>query len=249
MGDQVFSTCSNLATVVIGDKVESIGEFAFHSCVNMSSVTFGSSITSIGKLDFFDCDSLTVVALPDSVTSIGESAFNDCSNLINISTGESLVDVGDAAFNLCTQLQTVTFPATLETIGESAFAFCVNLDKIYAAGNAPAFNEFNTFAGAEAATVYYFADTSGWGPLLGTLSTEVLPEIVTTDGNFGVSNNEFGFTVVGDAGQEAIVQVSTDFVSTSWVEAGRIVLTNGSGFFVDANWTALSGRYYRIVWP
>ena len=63
-----FSYISEITSVVIGDKVTSIGNYAFYGCGNMTSVLIPSSVTKIGKSAFGSCSSLTAVSIPDGVT-------------------------------------------------------------------------------------------------------------------------------------------------------------------------------------
>ena len=80
----VFYNCSSLTSVVIGDSVTSIGEYAFAWCSSLTSVVIGDSVTSIGYRAFYGCSSLTNIEIPDSVTSIGSGAFIGCSKLESI---------------------------------------------------------------------------------------------------------------------------------------------------------------------
>ena len=53
MGDnRTFSGCTNLRTVIIGDNVETIANYAFENCSNLEMVVIGSSVRSIGSQAF-----------------------------------------------------------------------------------------------------------------------------------------------------------------------------------------------------
>ena len=56
-----FEDCYDLASVVIGDSVESIGENAFQGCTALTSVTIGSRVTAIGSKAFNYCNALQTV--------------------------------------------------------------------------------------------------------------------------------------------------------------------------------------------
>ena len=75
IADEAFENCS-FTKLVIGNNVETIGEYAFQRCMGMTSVTFGSKLTTIGKRAFSQCHSLTEVRIPSSVTTIGTDAFH-----------------------------------------------------------------------------------------------------------------------------------------------------------------------------
>ena len=82
--DSAFKCCSSLTSVTIGDKVESIGEWAFYNCSNLTSVTIGDNVTEIGDWAFYNCSNLTSVTIGNKVTSIGDSAFFDCKKLTTV---------------------------------------------------------------------------------------------------------------------------------------------------------------------
>jgi hypothetical protein len=76
---------STLASVVIGDDSEEsniwISYYAFYGCPNLTSVVIGDRVSSIGQHAFQDCPSLTSVIVGKNVYWIGGSAFTGCDNL------------------------------------------------------------------------------------------------------------------------------------------------------------------------
>jgi hypothetical protein len=66
---------SSAEVVEIGSHVTSIGDEVFSSCSNLTSVTIPNSVTSIGENAFYDCVGLTSVMISNNVTSIGYGAF------------------------------------------------------------------------------------------------------------------------------------------------------------------------------
>ena len=79
----IFSGCSNLRSVSIGNSVTSIGTYAFYRS-GLTSITIPNSVTSIGEAAFFRCSSLTNVIIGNSVTSIKQSAFQNCPELTDV---------------------------------------------------------------------------------------------------------------------------------------------------------------------
>ena len=69
-----FYACTNLARVIIPDKVARIGNQAFSSCLALSELTLSYGLNSIGQGAFNGC-SIQDLRIPDSVTSIGSVAF------------------------------------------------------------------------------------------------------------------------------------------------------------------------------
>jgi hypothetical protein len=94
----IFSECSSLTTVTIGNSVTSIGSGAFQYCSDLTSVTIGNSVTSIGDGAFHSCSGLTSVTIPNSVTSIGRYAFHSCSGLTSVTIPNSVTSIGERAF-------------------------------------------------------------------------------------------------------------------------------------------------------
>ena len=76
-----YSNRSSVKTVVIGDSVTSIGNYAFNNCTGLTSITIPDSVTSIGGSAFENCTGLTSVTIGNSVTSIGYYAFTNCNNI------------------------------------------------------------------------------------------------------------------------------------------------------------------------
>jgi len=119
-----------ITTVVIGDSVTSVGDYAFGNCYSLSSVTIGNGVTSIGNSAFYLCKSLTSVTIPNSVTSIGQFAFAACFNLTSITIPDSVTTIESSTFSTCTSLTSVTIPNGVIVIGNSAFDLCGGLTSI-----------------------------------------------------------------------------------------------------------------------
>lgn len=70
-----FSSCYNLSSITVGNKVETIGMNAFYDCIALSSVALGNNVKSLEDGAFFACSSLTSINIPESMTHIGQSVF------------------------------------------------------------------------------------------------------------------------------------------------------------------------------
>ena len=70
-----FSSCYNLSSITVGNKVETIGMNAFYDCIALSSVALGNNVKSLENGAFFACSSLTSINIPESMTHIGQSVF------------------------------------------------------------------------------------------------------------------------------------------------------------------------------
>lgn len=115
---------SKITSVVIGDEVTSIGDYAFEDCSALKKLDIPQSVTEIGSKAFRGCSALTSLALPQTVNRIGNTAFQGCSNLetINIPSGVKLIEKD--TFHGCEKLKDVTIPAGVTFIGNNAFEAC-----------------------------------------------------------------------------------------------------------------------------
>jgi hypothetical protein len=57
----VFYSCKSLETVVIGQNVTGIGEYAFSGCSSLKNIKFGAQVQTIGKDAFSDCAAVTTI--------------------------------------------------------------------------------------------------------------------------------------------------------------------------------------------
>ena len=160
----VFSGCSNLTEVNIGNKVTNIPDNAFSGCTGLTTVNIGNSVTSIGDAAFYGTG-LASVNIPNSVKTVGNSAFYQCSGLTSVNIGNSVTTVGVSAFYQCAKLASITIPNSVESVGNSAFYQCTGLTTV-TIGNSVTSVESYAFSGCNDITsVTCFARTP---PVLGT---------------------------------------------------------------------------------
>ena len=120
---------NNIRTLIIKDKVTSIGNSAFYYCSSLTSVTIPNTVTSIGSNAFYSCNNLTSVNIPTSVTKINNYAFSS-SGLTTISIPNSVKTINNNAFANCHLLTSVTIPKSVLFIGSGAFIRCSKLTSI-----------------------------------------------------------------------------------------------------------------------
>lgn len=115
---------SKITSVVIGNGVTSIGNYAFEDCSALKKLDIPQGVTEIGWKAFLGCSALTSLELPQTVNRIGNTAFQGCSNLetINIPSGVKLIEKD--TFHGCEKLNDVTIPTGVTLIGNSAFKAC-----------------------------------------------------------------------------------------------------------------------------
>ena len=144
---------SSFSSLIIGNEVEVIGEYAFYGCSSLNSVTIGNNVKSIGYRAFYGCSSLIKVKLNsnaivskayslyssvknifdsqvkeciigDDVTSIGAYVFYGCSSLNSVTIGNNVTSIGNYAFCECSGLTSVTIPNSVSSIDFDSFYGC-----------------------------------------------------------------------------------------------------------------------------
>ncbi|MBR4691209.1 MAG: leucine-rich repeat domain-containing protein [Oscillospiraceae bacterium] len=128
--DYAFYDCSSLASVSIPDSVTYIGESAFSNCGSLTGVSIPDGVTKICDNVFSYCSSLTSVSIPDGVTSIGYFAFHNCSSLMSMSIPDGVTEICNDAFLDCSSLTSVSIPGSVTKIGSSVFSGCSSLTSI-----------------------------------------------------------------------------------------------------------------------
>ena len=121
---------SSISTVIIGDSVTSIGNYAFLECNRLTSITIPNNVTNIGNGAFANCSGLTSITIPNNLTTIGDGAFTYCSGLTSITIPNSVTNIGDYMFYGCSGLTAITIPNNVTNIGYEAFLGCSELTTI-----------------------------------------------------------------------------------------------------------------------
>jgi hypothetical protein len=159
--------------------------------------------------------------------------------------------VEDWAFESCTGLTSVTVPSSVVALGSYSFYDCTSLGGIYFAGDAPNV-DLSELIWYDNTTVYYLPGTTGWDYSFGTAMTAqwYLPNPQILSGaSFGVTANQFGFTISWATNISVVVEASTNLSSPVWLPVSTNTLSNGFFYFSDAQWTNFPGRFYRISSP
>ena len=146
IADSAFRNKS-ITSVVFGQYVESIGNYAFYSCQSLNKLDFSkSSVKTIGNCAFMIDKSLESIEFPDSLESIGPYAFSCysygtygsyyASNLKSVKFGSGLKTVDEYAFYKNEKLETIEFAGNnLTSIGNNAFSSCSALTELNLSGN------------------------------------------------------------------------------------------------------------------
>ena len=134
---------SALTTVIIGEEVETIPNYAFSDCSSLTSIVIPNSVTYIGNYAFQNCSNLTNI----TVDSANPNYFSQDGILFNkektilikfpqakLDSGyiipNSITSIGNQAFRDCSALVSITIPNSVTSIGWSAFFGCSGLTSI-----------------------------------------------------------------------------------------------------------------------
>ena len=98
IGDNAFTHCNKLTSVIINNSVETISYRSFFNCNKLTSVTIGSGVKTIGNQVFWNCVSLKSIDIPSSVKTIGSSALGSCTSLTSVTIPSSVTSIGNDAF-------------------------------------------------------------------------------------------------------------------------------------------------------
>ena len=117
---------NSIRSVIVGEGITSIGEFAFSNCDKLESADIPDSVTKIGK-GAFSSTALNSIAIPQNVRSIGEVAFSYCRSLSQVTIPDGVTSIGKNAFSGCTLIKQLSIPKSVKTIGDPAFYGCSSL--------------------------------------------------------------------------------------------------------------------------
>ena len=164
-----YSYDSNLRTIfgeqvkdyIIGDGVNSIGNYAFYGCTGLTNVTIPSSVTSIGNLAFADCTDLTSVIIPSCVNNIGDYAFSRCTSLTSVTIPEDVTSIKQYTFSGCTGLTSVAIPSSVTSIESYAFSSCTRLSSVTIPSSITSIRR-GAFSGCIGLSSVHILDLAAW---------------------------------------------------------------------------------------
>ena len=108
VGAYMFRNCNKLETIVLPNNITELGGGVFgynngdkHDNTTLKTVIIGDKVSSIGSGAFSGCVSLANINLPNSVSYIDSGAFNGCINLTSIDLPTNLYMLNYGVFLVC----------------------------------------------------------------------------------------------------------------------------------------------------
>ena len=149
---QVFGITYDLSTIIVGDQVIEIEEYAFSLCNKLRRVELPDGLTTIRKATFNMCQNLQYINIPETVTSIKEQAFANCTKLKTITIPKGISGFERRTFSGCSALHTLILenPVGFEINKAGMQAFQgVTLNAIYVPyGSATNYKNLNKSGGS-----------------------------------------------------------------------------------------------------
>jgi hypothetical protein len=117
----LYPAGSSGISYAIPDSVTNIVGDAFMDAYNLASILLGTNVQSIGDSAFQECYRLTSITIPNSVTSLGFSTFYYCFSLTNVVIGSGLTSLGFQDFSYCFSLTGVYFTSNAPAMNSDVF--------------------------------------------------------------------------------------------------------------------------------
>ena len=128
IGEDAFSDCDLITSVIIPDTVTDIKRDAFWHNDLLENVDLGNGVINIETDAFYNCDSIKNIIIPDSAINIG--GFEHCDSLETLVLGKNVASIKERAFAYCISLKSVEFKGSLERIPSYVFMGCSSLAAI-----------------------------------------------------------------------------------------------------------------------
>ena len=129
-----------LKTVIIGEGVTNVSDYALFFLPAATQVTLPDSVTRIGRYGIAMCSKLTGMSIPKGVTGIGDFGLAG-NGLTAVTLPDGLQSLGRGAFDSCASLTNTTLPAAITAVPGKCFADCTKLLNVNYAGTVTAIGD------------------------------------------------------------------------------------------------------------
>ena len=158
-----YSYRSQIESIIVGDGITALGDYAFYYCSTATSVSLPTSLNALGKACFLRCSELKIINIPEGVAAIPDSCFYECSSLESIDLPDSVRTFGDSAFYNCSQLKSITIPeGVTELTARSLFSDCTSLKFIMLPNTLTKIGSYDTFWGDCISSVHFNGTLKQW---------------------------------------------------------------------------------------
>lgn len=103
IGSRAFQNCHSIASVLIGNNITDISEYAFYNCTNLTTVELPEGFRTLAYTGsgaaFGNCTKLESVTIPESVKYVGKNIFIGCVNATIYCAAETKPPLWNANWN------------------------------------------------------------------------------------------------------------------------------------------------------
>ena len=148
IGDKAFSRCMGFTEINFNaDNCESCGVSIWSECTGVTTIIIGDSVETIEEGLFYGLGNLTTVSLGKSVKYIGEEAFanNPRLNMVYYNVEKDL-EAPTNVFENCPNLTTIHIGPEVKEIGSNIFKGCNTVHFVVALGPTPAVLDAGAFS-------------------------------------------------------------------------------------------------------
>ncbi len=131
-----YSHRDNIISVMIGDGVTSVGNYAFDGCTKLTSITIPESVTSIGRKAFYGCTGITEINYNAISCSLPYEAYEDTFSDIGLNGGGIVANIGanvteipDELLFGCTNFKAITVDENNQYYSSDEYGVLFNKDK------------------------------------------------------------------------------------------------------------------------
>lgn len=139
----VFANEGNIRTLVVGERLMGIGNYAFYGCTGLESITLGNGLTEMGHHAFANCVNMAAIGLDfnSRLQYISDYTFLNCRALMEFTLPASVTKIYDHAFEGCSNLGLTAGTldiagvnegknVTLDDLGVSVFKGCTRISDL-----------------------------------------------------------------------------------------------------------------------
>ena len=98
---RAFEYATHLRSVVLPERLKSIGLSAFASCYDLEEVVMPPRVYEFGDHAFEGCDDLRYFTMPTALETIGQECFKGCKELRQLPLPSTVTHIGKNAFDNC----------------------------------------------------------------------------------------------------------------------------------------------------
>ena len=198
-------------TLVLPDKITSIGQAAFRGTGIEGALVLGENIQELADGHVFQNTKITSVTFKNPDCNLSKNCFASCADLKEVSLPANLSDLPDAIFSSCTSLKSIDL-GNVETVGSSAFQGS-GIENV--TGNFVKLIKNHAFQGSKL--------TSASFPLVTEIQNNAFANITTL-----TSANIPQASIIGNSGFGSCSQLTTVTTSNALTTVGNSAFSNCS---------------------